>query len=198
MIVSHTHSLPMSTPARRHRRMPMNSLSVSNRILRILVAGIALAAAAMLVVFNFEVRSVEAILAAITLDPFVPDGSFASRESFLVWIEPEHLVAFQVTIECTVLIILVPLLLVWAAMLAFSSLKWWRAFVALAVTLIAVAAVNILRLAFIGWASYTWGMDFGFPLAHTFIGSLIGLIGFAGGLAALILIMGGRFRKSRP
>lgn len=169
----------------------------STRVLRLIAAAVLVAIAGALVVFHTAFRTFEANLAAAVTDPFVARGSFASGETYFVWIDEAHLLGVQVTLECTALVILVPLLLIAAAMHAATRVSLLRTTLAVAAMTIVVMLTNVLRLFLIAGASQWMGFDFGFPLMHTFVGSVIAIIGFAGGLAILVLLMGTKHRARR-
>jgi exosortase/archaeosortase family protein len=193
---SSTPSVPALPSRRTVRSIPARrGSSRMGRVARILAALILTASCVAAVFFNQTVRAVEASGAAHLLNLFISGGSRGINTYFLVWVTPTHPVLFQVTAECTVLIILIPLLLIAAVMIALTRTPWWRSTLAVAATISIVMIVNIIRLAFIGWATQLWGISFGYTMSHTFAGSLIGIIGFVLGLTALILIMGTRRRK---
>lgn len=186
------------TPTRHARpRPPRTTRSIVDRFARIAVAAMIVLGASLLVMNEFAFRTFEALLAGVVVTPFVSGDTTMGIDRFNIWVEPDQMISFKVTVECTALIILVPLLIIAAVMLAATSVRWRRALTAMGAMVMVVMVVNLLRLAFIGFAAQKWGMDVGFPLAHSFVGSVIGVLGFAAGLAALIVIMGSRGRKPR-
>jgi exosortase/archaeosortase family protein len=184
-------SVPLPLLARTDEPAPKRR---AGRILRAVVAVVIVALCGVSAFANGFVRSVEAFGAAHLLNLFIAGGSRASNSTYLVWVTQSRLVGFHVTAECTVLIILIPLLLLAATMIALTRVTWWRAALAIVATVLIVLAVNVVRLAFIGWATQLWGVGFGYTLSHTFVGSVIGIAGFAAGLAVLVLTMGARPR----
>jgi len=178
-----THSETL--PRRGRTRAPRRSL----RALRLIPAVIIAALAAALAVFHTAFRSAEASLAGAVTDVFVERGSFSSGETYFVWIGSTHLLGVQVTLECTALVILIPLLLIAAAMYAATRISLLRTIIAIVVMTVVVMLTNVLRLFLIAGASQWWGYDLGFPLMHTFVGSVIAIIGFAAGLAVLVVVM---------
>lgn len=184
-------SVPLPVLARTDEPAPKRR---TGRILRALVAFVIVAVCGVAAFANAIVRSVEAFGAAHLLNLFIAGGSRASNSTYLVWVTQSRLVGFHVTAECTVLIILIPLLLLAATMIALTRVTWWRAALAIVATVLIVLAVNVVRLAFIGWATQLWGVGFGYTFSHTFVGSVIGIAGFAAGLTVLVLTMGSRPR----
>lgn len=155
--------------------------------------------AAMLLLFEDAFRALEASLSAHVASPFVSQPAWSSRDYFYIWISDERLIGFHVTPECSATILLAPLIILAGGLLAGTRVRWIRTLTGTAVMIAVVLAVNVLRIALIGVFSKQWGMDTGYPIAHTFIGSAIAIIGFALGLAALLLIIGVRPRgKTRP
>jgi exosortase/archaeosortase family protein len=188
-----SNSVPLPALTRAAGTTPAPHRGVG-RILRALVAVVIVTVCGVAGFANAFVRSVEASGAAHVLNLFIAGGSRASNSTYLVWVTQSRLVGFHVTAECTVLIILIPLLLLAATMIALTRVAWWRAALAIVATVLIVLAVNVARLAFIGWATQLWGVGFGYTVSHTFVGSVIGIAGFAGGLAVLVLTMGARPR----
>jgi exosortase/archaeosortase family protein len=140
-------------------------------------------------------RGFEAWLATLALAPIVQNQVPASGYRYFVWTGPDTLVALQVTLECTALIFTVPVTIAAAAALGFTRAPWWRVFAAISTLWLIILAVNTLRLWVIGWATQTWGMDPGYTISHTLVGSIIGIIGFVLGVATLFLVLG--FRRPR-
>lgn len=111
---------------------------------------------------------------------------------------PEHeLIALRVTVECTTLLIGVPLTVVGAVILASTRVPWSRSVLGILAMWAIIFVVNLLRLVIIGWSTQTWGLDPGYEISHVFVGSVVGIIGYALGLAALLLIVGVRPRRRR-
>lgn len=168
-----------------------------NRGLRIVVA-VALSAAAVWLVLNAGlVREIEAHLAAFWMNGIVDRGVTAFDDVYVLWIAENHMVGFEVTAECTVVVLLAPLLVLSAGMIMTRRVRWLRGLAGIAAMVILVTTVNQLRLALIGWATQQWGLEAGYEISHRFVGSAIGIVGFAAGLVALILVMGLRRKKNR-
>jgi len=145
---------------------------------------------------NFDVRSVEAYLVAGLARPFLPGDTHAARD--VIWITGKDIHGLEITTECTALLILVPLTAVALILLAATRLPWWRFIGGLASMIAAVIITNTFRVAVICWASEVWGIS-GYDLTHLYIGSMIGVIGFAAGAGILVLWVGKRRnRKLKP
>lgn len=186
-----THQAPSTT-----RTPAMPSLGPVVRAVRVLLAVALIAASVAAVAFNDVFRAFEAQVATWALSPVVGDQVDAARDVYFVWTSSDTLVGLQVTAECTVLILGVPLTVFAAVLLATTRIRTLRVLPAIGAMWIIVIAVNAIRLAVIGWATQTWGIDPGYTISHTLIGSIIGIAGFVAGFAVLFLIMGIK-RRSR-
>jgi exosortase/archaeosortase family protein len=153
---------------------------------RVVLAGAILALAGIAVIENQLVRSWDA-LGASGLLHLVGYDSMARSRYFLIWDTPTKLSAYEVTAECTALVLLVPMLIVATAIAIQRRASVPRLVAGIAAMVGTVAVVNEVRLAFIGYAATEWGST-GYTIAHTFVGSAIGLLGFAGGLALFFVI----------
>ena len=185
-----------AAPAPLTRRMvrslqPVNPLT---RPMRVVVAALLLLVVGAAVYWNSTYRAFEATLAALTLSPFA-DGTGSSGTTFFLQ-RPDGMIGLVITAECTALILIAPLIVLAAVILVITRASWGRVFAGTAAMWIIVTIVNEIRLAFIGFASDTWGTDIGYPLSHTYIGSVIGILGFVAGLAALVIIAGTARRRS--
>jgi len=187
--MSSSQATPAPTQRLRHHGVPV-------RLLRLGAAGAILAAAAVAALNGAAYRALEAAGAAFLLERLFPGDSSASRDTF--WIVTEHFAqGFRVSVECTSLILIAPLLILAAVMLAATRVRFWRLAVAIPVMLSIITVINELRLALIGFSSITWGMNAGYQISHTFVGSVLGIFGFVAGLATLLVISLGRRRKQR-
>lgn len=179
-----------ATPPRRARLRPVVLAG------RQACALVVLAAAAGTVLRNDAYRSFEATGASILVGHV--SGGRATAADDIFWVYPDGFVhGFRVTSECTAVLLVAPLLVLTAALFAFTRAPMWRLWLASAAMLAIVTGVNEFRLALIAFASLRWGMQGGYDIAHVFVGSSIGIIGFAGGLAALLMIGLGHRRPRR-
>jgi exosortase/archaeosortase family protein len=158
------------------------------RAFRCLIALLMLAAVALLFVYATEFRMTEARIAASWLDPLIDGGARSHDTHFLVSLPGQELVAFNITMECSALLVISPLAVVTALMLMFTRIGWLRATAALTTSMVVTFVINQLRLGLITWTTQTWGLDFGYELGHRFIGSLIALFGFAAGFVIILWI----------
>lgn len=140
-------------------------------------------------------RALEASVAARWLDVVVPPVS-SSGPGYLVPIGDTGVVMLRVTPECSVLLLIIPILLV----LSFFSLHGRTPLPRVIFAAVAASAglfvVNQFRLGVIAVATNIWGMDPGYELSHVLVGSIIGILGFVGALLGALFIVG--FRRKRP
>jgi len=135
-------------------------------------------------------RSAEAWLAATWLDLFLPGGCVAAGTGYMISESPQGPILFRITAECTSLVLIVPILLVGAALLLHRSTTVRRVLVAAVTAAVALSVVNQARLGLIAWATQTWGLDTGYEISHKLVGSIIGLLGFVAALLAALKIVG--------
>lgn len=129
----------------------------SSRLLRGLAALGLAAVWVLLIVQNYQVRTLESKLLALWLSPLLPHGVQSNGTRFLITIPPRQLVAFDITQECTVLLLLIPVLGLSAFLLAFTRIGWARASMGLFISSSVVLLVNQLRLALIAVTTQVWG-----------------------------------------
>lgn len=144
------------------------------------------------------VRAWEAHLAAWWMNPWVDRGATAFEDTYMLWISENHLVGFQVTAECTAVILLAPLLAVGAGLMLSTRVSWLRGVIGITASAVVMLLVNQVRLALIGWSTQQGGLEAGYEFGHRFAGSVVGIAGFALGLVVLIAVTGFRRRGRRP
>lgn len=148
------------------------------------------ASIALMVLHASDIRALEAKAVAFWLDPVLPGGAQALHTYFLIHLNGGHgdLIAFNVTTECTAVLILVPLTATAAVLLAVTPVKPVQALAALAAAATAATAANQLRLGLIAFTSQRWGMGLGFDLGHRYIGSIFSLAAFAVGFIVILRV----------
>lgn len=179
-----------AVPNRRVRQRARAPYPRIDRVARIVVALITVAAGLVLAYFNETFRAVEATMATWLLSLLGVDQLPAYGSLYFVSVAPAKLVALQVTVECTTLVIALPLTAVAVLLLAFTKVGWARTFLGVAAMWVIVFVFNVARLGLIGWATQAWGVDPGYKVSHVFVGSFVGIFGFVLGLIALLLIIG--------
>jgi exosortase/archaeosortase family protein len=179
---------------RRDRRRTRPGAGRVDSALRWIVATVIVAAVGAGVLWNEAYRSVEATIAAWVLRPFV-DGQVGTWGTVFYVQDGDSVLGLRITAECTALVLIAPLLLLSAVLLVAARTRWARSGLGILVMIAVITVVNEIRLALIGFSTERWGVEQGYVISHTFVGSVIGIIGFVLGLSALILITVGRGRK---
>ncbi|MEP6697346.1 MAG: exosortase/archaeosortase family protein [Pseudonocardiales bacterium] len=113
---------------------------------------------------------------------------FAYRPEALVFVGRPVRLGFQVTPECSSVIITISFLLGSAVLASFASrFRLRRILTALALAGLLAMVVNLLRVVLIVLASSAWGRGIGFGLSHEYVGSTLTVFGTA---AALLVYFG--------
>ncbi len=96
---------------------------------------------------------------------------------------------FELTSECSVAYLLAAFLLASAPLMILKKLSARRTALAIAVTTTILIVVNIARLTAIGATVSEVGTDPGFQIAHTYLGSLLTIVGACAAGIAFAAIM---------
>jgi exosortase/archaeosortase family protein len=167
------------------------------RLPRALLAAGVLALTAFLVVAQHQVRHLEATLANTWINPLTGGDGLIWGDSFLLHLTPTQIIAFRITVECTILVLIVPILVFAAATIAFTRVSITRWFLATLAGAALLVLVNQIRLGVIAFATLTWGLDPGYEISHTFVGSALALVGFAGSVILMLTLISTKKRKRR-
>ncbi|UGS24967.1 archaeosortase/exosortase family protein [Microbacterium resistens] len=134
---------------------------------------------------RFEARIAEMAIAAVldTGTRIDADGT-----SVLVGLGGHRAFALHIGIACSVVLLIVPFLLVAAAMLASGRASVWRAIPAVVLGAALLLAVNAARLVLIAHLTMQDGLD-GFGWAHTVYGSAVVLVGLILVILAFLAVM---------
>lgn len=180
--------------ARRERQRDLRPLGAVNRIVRFVVGLAMLAGGAYAILVQEEFRQLEAGVVTALLKPFLGAGVFQFADQFVVKLDASHYLGLQITIECTTLVLLTPMLLFSAAVLMFTRVTWPRWLLATAVGLVIVVIVNLIRIALIAVATLWW-KETGYDWSHVLIGTLVALVGLVGAAVLMLRIMNGSRSK---
>ncbi|MEU6640946.1 exosortase P [Saccharomonospora sp. NPDC046836] len=157
---------------------------------------VVLAVAAGLVFVERTYRALEIELAGLLLRLVTSSGVHvvSERETVYFGLSGDNPLGLRMTPECSSVFLLIPLLLVTAAMLWFRPQNALRLAVTLAISAVAVILVNQLRiLAIVGLVNWL-GVSRGYYWGHTLLGSLVSVIG---GAVALVLFVWLATRKPK-
>jgi len=105
---------------------------------------------------------------------------------------------FVLTSECSVAYLLAALLIGSAPLMLLRQLSPWRTAVAITVGAVTLTAVNVARLTAIGATVSTWGRDPGLAIAHTYLGSLLTVVGTCAAGVAFAAVLVSRRRADPP
>jgi len=173
-----------------------NRASVAGWIFAIILLGVSVG---LFVVLDAAQRF-EAVIAQRAIAFVLDTGTRIDGDgtSVLVGLGGARAFTLQIGIACSVVLILVPFLLVAAAMLASGRASVWRTIPAVIVGTAALLFVNAVRLVLIAYLTMQDGLD-GFGWAHTVYGSAVVLIGLILVIVAFIGVMAiGRRRRKTP
>jgi hypothetical protein len=167
--MSDTPLAPLTPPARTRRRRA----SAPQLVLAALLAGAAVA----LVVLLERAVQVEAHVFAHAI-PAVIGASAALGDHATLTIGAGGPMLFSMTVglACSIVLLLVPFLLIAAALLSAGRIGVLRAVVAVAVGAVLLEAVNTVRVVVIAALTLGDGVN-GFGWGHTLVGSVIVLAG---------------------
>lgn len=140
-------------------------------------------------------RTLEASVAGWWLDFVVPPVS-SSGPVYMVPIADTGAFLLRVTPECSVVLLIVPILLVLSFFSLHAGTSLLRVVLAAAVTASGLFLVNQVRLGVIAVATNIWGMNPGYQLSHVLVGSVVGIVGFVAALLSALAIMGVRRTRS--
>lgn len=167
------------------------------KALRLLTALCVVLAIGAVIIGQQEVRAFEADLASTWIGLVAPDGAMVWGDSFLVHMSQTQIIAFRITAECTIAILAAPILAFSAVMIGFTRVPVARWILATIAGLGLIVLVNQFRLGLIAWATLNFGLDVGYEVSHTFVGSIIALLGFASSILLMLVVMGKRRRRNR-
>ncbi len=181
-------SVPPPEEASRTERLltPVRG-AVALAIWTAMVAGIACAG---------DGRRVEAKVASHLTAPVTHGRTGAIRDVILTGLGTRYSMGFQITNECTVLLLIVPMLFLAGLILLFRRFSIHNVLFGLLMGVLIVAVTNQLRIILIAWATQEYGLGFGYELTHKFIGSFLAILGFSAGLLVMLKLSPGRGRRS--
>ncbi|SDD72093.1 exosortase P [Actinokineospora iranica] len=154
---------------------------------RLLVGALAALAVA-LVIGNRVYRAAEMFLASAILRLMTSSGVHlaAERQSVYFGLGTDHAFGLRMSPECTSAFLMLPMLVVGAAMITLRPRVSKRVLTALAFAGLAVIVVNQLRIltlvGLVGWL----GADRGYYWGHTLLGSMVSVLGGAAALVSFV------------
>jgi exosortase/archaeosortase family protein len=167
---------------------------------RWLAASALVLAGGTLLLFAQAWRGIEATLSAKAIHLVTGQRTVANPAKHLLILYQSTSVQsiFVLTSECSVAYLLAALLIGSAPLMLLRQLPQWRTAAAVSLAAVILVLVNVARLTAIGATVSEWGRDPGLTIAHTYLGSILTVLGTAAaGLSFAAVLVGWR-RPRRP
>ena len=164
----------------------------AGRAHRTLLVALLLAIAALLVIAEADTRRAEAQLARAVVAALTPGRAVASGSIVYFGIGTPEVAGLSITALCSTTVLVVPLVLLAAAVLGVTRARSARVVLGLAVGVAVAVASNMIRFGSAAWAYSGYGRE-GFDLVHRYLGSLFVIAGF---IAAILLVLRIALRES--
>lgn len=187
----------MHPPA--HRRA--NGLSGRSQLTRWLAAAALVTAGVLLILGAQTWRGVEAVLSARAIHLITGQTVAANPGRHLLILYKSTSVdsIFVLTSECSVAYLLAALLIGAAPLMLLKPLSPGRTLSAIGLAATTLVLGNVARLTAIGATVSEWGRDPGLTIAHTYLGSLLTVVGTClAGVAFAVVLLGGRSAAGPP
>lgn len=152
---------------------------------RIAIAVVVLALAGVFVFFNEAVRSVEGAVSEFVLSSVFSYDVYSWRDQVIFPLGDGHFLALRITVECTSLVVLAPLLLFASAILVYTRVGMRRWLLSVVVAVAIVFAANIVRIVTIAIGVHEFDRV-GYDWTHTVIGT--GIIAIATIMAVILML----------
>jgi exosortase/archaeosortase family protein len=195
-----SHGLPARPLGGRSGRHGAANQS-GQRALRVLAAGVLCGIALSLMIYQYQFRHLEAVVAAHLYRLFTP--VLAASRAPIMWFGLGTSAAYglEITPDCSSALLIVPLCGLGMLLLIPRRLGVRRVAHALIVAATVLVAGNLLRIGIIAIAVRFGGLGAGYQLGHLILGSIVSIIGIAISLALLTFILvrrgrGGRQRRA--
>lgn len=158
-------------------------------LLRLDLALVLFVAAAAIYVSRAVYRTLEAVAVSHTVAWLYSGSTYVNprHSTFYVGLGHPDAFAFRITPQCSSALLVVGLLLITAATALLPRASFRRLLLAVVAGGAVFFATNVVRLVAIVWSTRIWGLDTGFRLSHTYIGSWVTI---AGGVVAVSFYLG--------
>lgn len=128
----------------------------------------------------------EARIAAALAGPVTPGHARSVGDVIFTGLGTRAAIGLQITNECTVVLLIVPMLFLAGVISLFERFSVRSVFLGLFLGAAAVVLTNQVRIVLIAWATESYGPHLGYELTHKFIGSVLAILGFSGGLLLML------------
>jgi exosortase/archaeosortase family protein len=142
-------------------------------------------------------RAGEARLAALLAGPVTPGHASSADDVVLIGLGTPAQLALRITNECTVVLLIVPMLFLAGLISLFRRFGVRSVLLGLVMGAAAVVLTNQVRIVLIAWATETYGIGLGYELTHKFFGSVLAIAGFSGGLLLMLRLAPHLFGKRK-
>jgi exosortase/archaeosortase family protein len=152
------------------------------------------AIAALLLIFQYQFRDLEAAVAAHLCSVFTP--TLAAPRAPIVWFGLGTSSGFGLVItpDCSSALLIAPLCVVGMALMIPRKLALSRVCAGLAVAAVLLVAGNMARIGLIAMMVHLYGLGTGYQLGHLVLGSMLSIVCIALSMVVLALIVTGRWR----
>jgi len=159
------------------------------RTLRVVVAGLLCGLALSLMIYQYQFRHLEAVVAAHLYRAFTP--VLAASRAPIIWFGLGTSAAYGLVItpECSSALLIVPLCGLGMLLLVPRRLAVTRVIRGLVVAGTVMVAGNLLRIGVIATAVRFGGLGAGYQLGHLVLGSIISIVCIGIGLTLLTVIL---------
>ncbi|HEV2344306.1 MAG TPA: archaeosortase/exosortase family protein [Actinocrinis sp.] len=169
------------------------------RLTRYAAAFGGVAAAITLLLSEHWYRGVEAVVTGDTVSKWLGFPVIVSRAQQTMFFAfrgtgPSHMLGLQITLGCSSVLLLAPILLLTGVLLSLRNVSPLRVLFAAAIAGSLVVFINVVRLVMIAAMVDWWGVAAGFGWGHTLFGSVLMLLGLAAALGSFVLVLGYRGR----
>jgi exosortase/archaeosortase family protein len=138
------------------------------------------------ILFGPQIRETEAMILRFLVSPWA--NSTRVDTTVYLGLGTRRAIGLDITAECTVGVLLLPLLLAYCAFVIFRGVRIRSALTGLGQAFVIVAVANELRLVSIMVAWHRWGTT-GLWVAHVLVGSIVSL-------AAVVVALAIQLRRS--
>jgi exosortase/archaeosortase family protein len=175
--------------ARRNGRHGAPINPSQERALRVVAAGVLCGTALSLLIYQYQFRHLEAVVAAHLYRLFTP--VLAASRAPVLWFGLGTTAAYglDITPECSSALLIVPLCGLGMLLMIPRKLRVSRVAKALTVAAVVLVAGNLLRIGVIALAIRVGGIGTGYQIGHLVLGSIVSIICIAISLALLTTIV---------
>ena len=161
----------------------------AERTVRVVVAGLLCGLALSLMIYQYQFRHLEAVVAAHLYRAFTP--VLAASHAPILWfgLGTGSAYGLEITPDCSSALLIVPLCGLGMLLLIPRRLAVSRISKALIVASVVLVSGNLLRIGVIAIAVRLGGLGAGYQLGHLILGSIVSIIGIAVALILLTVIL---------